>query len=301
MSEVYVDGSGKPWYSADGSDRLFHQTVENAAAGKTTLIRGAHILLVDRAGRFWAMNRGGGNILHCYDGKTWTQERFAVGGAVVPSTMPADVYGRFVDAAFEDSAGNLFFVGGWRDKTGSRYGIHTRRPDGTWNYTLFPPLHGYEHTLDRQLSFMELPGKRVVLYPRFPQSDIPSADCRIYYFNGSAWSEMNPTICKDPDHRVEAVVPLADGSICTLCSGARFWSFWPEPKSSEKLETLVVNLSDPDAKVREAAASALLARGPQIYDQLVKLSDQRRYLSSASKIIPSPGFRAAGFVSIIRT
>ena len=170
------------------AERAFVSSVEAAHARKTRLIVGGVIVLVDPAGRAWAVAAHTPHLLRCYDGKGWTFKRAdglpaaadepaAFARLAAEGKLPDPRYakdglrdlndmGRWYSAACADAAGNLHVLASCvsseaetRPEGGG--GVHTLRPDGTWAFfRIYPP--------DMPRYSMALDGLRCVLHARVP-------------------------------------------------------------------------------------------------------------------------------------
>ena len=161
-----ITGNSRPDADA-GQERAFVESVEAAHAGRTRVIVGGEVALVDPAGRIWCVAEHLPHLLRCYDGDRWThrradglpaaddepaafiarvraegryESRYAAGGL-----RDLNDLGRWWPAACADAAGNLHFVGGCESDDAERrgaggFGVHTLAPDGTWSlFRILPP------------------------------------------------------------------------------------------------------------------------------------------------------------------
>ena len=174
---------GEAWFATGDLDRdpahdpdaeaAFRRSVEAAHAGRTRLIEGGRALLIDPAGRVWAVAEHAPHLLRCYDGARWTYRRadgLPIGEgdaaeAFMAAPLPEPDYaagglrdrndlGRWYVPAAADAGGNLHFLASCESTAAAAEGgtggagVHTLRPDGTWGYfPLFPAdadtrLHG---------------------------------------------------------------------------------------------------------------------------------------------------------------
>src|SRR4051812_32142325 len=70
-----IDGGMRPRAVTDELERAFVTSMETAQAGKTNLIRGGRLLLVDRKKRVWGVAQHMPHLLRCYDGTHWFYRR----------------------------------------------------------------------------------------------------------------------------------------------------------------------------------------------------------------------------------
>ncbi len=167
---------GPLWFSTDvesldsrpradeAREKAFRASIEAAHAGRTNLVEGGEVVLVDPAGAIWAVAAHTPHLLRCFDGKRWTyrradgrpaadvepdqfarlaaeeklpKEEFAAG-----SRRDLNDLGRWYPVACADRARNFHFIAGCvaDDAVTGGGGVHTRRPDGTWAYfRILPP------------------------------------------------------------------------------------------------------------------------------------------------------------------
>ena len=271
-----IDRAGGPWYhlrDESSSEEALRQSVERSAMARVATIRSGRLLLTDRAGRIWVCPDRDKHRLLCYCTlqKTWQPERLATGEETLPATLPtAETYrGVFTDVACEDSAGNVYFVGGAYYRGG--YGIHRLDKSGTWTYRPVVPERTFDHWLLDRPIVLEQPGGRIAICPRRP-SQLPPEQRRALYFDGKTWQEIDPRVCHNDLHILEAMLPLPNGAIGTLC-GDRFWLYWPPGtlQLQGPFEELIGKLSDPDPALREQASDSLIAMGPQALGRLEAL------------------------------
>jgi hypothetical protein len=271
VKAVTCDSSGRFWYSMEGVDeQAFHESVARAAAGKTQAIRGGKVLLVDRSGRFWVCRESWG-CLECYDPaqKKWVEQRLATGeasGVADGQSAQRRREGSFNDSAWEDSAGNLYFVGGYEGRVG--VGIHRRTADGKWSFQVLRPPHEEKLRFlgHDPLLFFEQDGGRVLIIMRNAQRQEEQVVVR---FNGAKWEVLDPRVCKQDD--VKMILPLRDGSIVTLCRGNLLWTWWPSdllPLRIKECQTLVEQLGSGEAATRNQATAKLRWMGHQLLPTL---------------------------------
>jgi hypothetical protein len=178
-----IDGNSRPTPDPE-QERAFVASVEAAHRGQTSLVLGGEILLVDGRRRIWAVAAHTPHLLRCYDGVAWTYRR--ADGLPTPDDAAAAFFrdnppgarrasryaagglrdledpGHWFTPACEDAAGNLHFVGGAASEEAEKHqiggwGIHTRRPDGSWSFFRIYPVTLSMHEVD-------LGGLRAVLH-----------------------------------------------------------------------------------------------------------------------------------------
>jgi hypothetical protein len=278
ITRIYIDGSGRSWFETasdpDDSETPLRESVERCAAGKSKLVRGGSVLLVDRNNRFWVVSQAAPHQLLCFDGKSWTNARLASGETSLPANIPTGQFyrGVFYPSSFEDSSGNLYFIGGAHERTG--IGVHRRNPDGNWTFNLLIQPKKPDELFDERPVFTEQAGGRIAIVRQMHERDSSSVDFHVVLFDGKSWRIIEPKGCASTSHSLRSVIPLADGSIGSLCGGDRFWVYWPDGYPSQgqtELDKLVEKLSDAELKEREGASRALVGRGPAIVDALEKI------------------------------
>lgn len=273
----YADGNGNVWFSmprhADDADpeASFRRSIEEIAAGGFSANRGGRILAIDKFRRVWATREIG--VVCCYDGQKWKDYQLLPerDPRAQPATGPARrPRARAIgEVALADSSGNVHVI------TSSTYespGIHVIKPDGQVRSIFFDvPKNGGKHWLNTAVAFFQQPGGRAVLHQLYDCGE----NCRVLYFDGVEWKEIDPRICKT--HSINAAIPLANGAIGTICAEDHFWTYWPQGTPNAptgKLDELCAKLDDPDPSVRESASEGLIVAGPSADPQIRKLLEK---------------------------
>lgn len=160
-----IDGNSRPRVDPR-QEEAFVRSVKAAHAGRTRLVDGGIVLLVDPAGRMWTVAEHMPHLLRCYDGKRWTYKRadglpagddepaafarLAKEGKLLRPQYAKDGLrdlndlGRWYAPACADGAGHLHFFAACVSADAAQRGaggggVHTLGPDGSWSFfRIFP-------------------------------------------------------------------------------------------------------------------------------------------------------------------
>lgn len=250
VRDVYIDPSAKAWFwtGGDQETRLeFRKSVEDAWAGKTRTLRGGRWLLIDSAGRFWVQcdSWPDSRTVVCYDGKNWVEH---------PPTK-----GSFFHRGWEDSARNVWFIAG---KPTEGFESHRLSPGGKWEIKPLPESASNDLDLFRDEkgpAFVEQRDGTIVLCDR-SGSGLAATDSGAVFYRldaapdgAAAWQPITTRVCTR--HRVRFVLPLADGSIGTVCEGDRLWL--DRALTAEDVAALVEKLGSGLERERDEATREL--------------------------------------------
>jgi len=280
-SFIFRDASGHVWFDGSGmSLPEFKRSIERAAEGKTHILRGGKILLVDSRGRYWCTGSFSPYQLDCYDGKSW----------LPPHEQPAPKTGKstahFLECAAEDSAGNCYFL-----SQGSRQSptLHCYSSAGTWTTAELPagaPEGNWKLTTQTNGRVAIYRGQKVpqgngispamagimmqvMKQHGFPTDQSPAA---AYIWDGQSFAVFSQGDIEGK--KVNAATPLPDGSLLVTYQGTEEVTLsWPAGASAKldvAAQAHIKNLGDRDPAVRKAAYSGLLKLGPQVRPMVEK-------------------------------
>lgn len=268
LVDTHLDLDGQTWFAQyfyNRPEEALRKSVERAAKDQSKLIVNGRMFQRNADGSLWVLDHLGYK-LWAFNGTKQTLLRRADDG-MPPSSPPSPDPARF-KAWFRDSRGHLFMLA-YRTSDNA-YAVHERSADGSWSCQPIPPPAEGDVPLWEPLFFEQSPGT-VLLY-RKSFSD-PSA--YVYRLADGVWKWHDVRRCHRDD--VDALIPMKDGSVLTLCSADRLWTWWPEgkqPPSDRQVLKLVQQLSDPDPQVRKQAMDRLKLSCSAAADELLRLRDE---------------------------
>lgn len=282
LRDVYLDPTGRALFESTRNGD-FHADTEAAFAGKSNVIGGAKVLLIDSQKRLWLGAQAGtpGTSVEMYDGKTWQTRRV--------SDLPAsktrklqDI--RFLHTAVCDAAGNVWLIDGHRSQG---WWLHRFKPDGQWETKV---LH------ERTLVAVKPPATAAVL--DFAEPVLQIGPDGLFYaswssarvdgggglgasgfvqFNGQTWSEYFYPAGSNATDNVQKIIPLPDGSVgfVRLIDEPRaVWMSSALQRPAPDLAPYLLRMTSLSSRDRDSATAELIAMGPRIRKAIQAAGEQ---------------------------